>query len=381
MKRTLPALLLITSLAIISCSSSKNYLERSNEDKALQDAIKKLNKSTTDEKALEAIPILYSNIKLAHLAKIKSFGNSTELSRWDKIIREYEYLQDAYDAIINSSSSFKLVNPENFSTQLLETRQAAAEEYYAFAQKEFEMKGRDNARIAYLHYQKAEKYIPGFKDAQAKMDQAYENAIVNVVINRVQDNSFFYNSGWGNGYNYSNEYFQNTLVRELNNNNNRYAARFYTDWEERRDNIQPDWNIDLRLRNMDIPQPISYQYNRNVSESVQVGTDTAGKPVYNTVYATLYITRMSFNARADMELIIRDIAAGKNLLYRNFNETYRWEEERATFNGDSRALSSRDWQMINGSGYNTPRKEDVLNELYRKIYPQVKNNIIRSVEW
>jgi hypothetical protein len=213
------------------------------------------------------------------------------------------------------------------------------------------------------------------------MGQAYENAIVNVVINRVQDNSFFYNSGWGNGYNYSNEYFQNTLVRELNNNNNRYAARFYTDWEERRDNIQPDWNIDLRLRNMDIPQPISYQYNRNVSESVQVGTDTAGKPVYNTVYATLYITRMSFNARADMELIIRDIAAGKNLLYRNFNETYRWEEEMATFNGDSRALSSRDWQMINGSGYNTPRKEDVLNELYRKIYPQVKNNIIRSVEW
>jgi hypothetical protein len=381
MKRILPALLLITSLAIISCSSSKNYLERSNEDKALQDAIKKLNKSTTDEKALEAIPILYSNIKLAHLAKIKSFGNSTELSRWDKIIREYEYLQDAYDAIINSSPSFKLVNPENYSTQLLETRQAAAEEYYAFAQKEFEMTGRDNARIAFLHYQKAEKYIPGFKDAQAKMDQAYENAIVNVVINRVQDNSFFYNSGWGNGYNYSNEYFQNTLVRELNNNNNRYAARFYTDWEERRDNIKPDWNIDLRLRNMDIPQPISYQYSRNVSERVQVGTDTAGKPVYNTVYATLYITRMSFNARADMELIIRDLAEGKNILYRNFNETYRWEEERATYNGDSRALSNRDWQMINGSGYNTPRKEDVLNELYRKIYPQVKSNIIRSVEW
>ena len=37
--------------------------------------------------------------------------------------------------------------------------------------------------------------------------------------------------------------------------------------------------------------------------------------------------------------------------------------------------------MVSYSRYNEPRKEDVLNELYRKIYPQVKNRISYAVDW
>ncbi len=232
--------------------------------------------------------------------------------------------------------------------------------------------------------QKSDKFIPGFKDAQAKTNEAYEKAIVNVVINPVQDNSFFFNSSWGNyGYNYSNEYFQQTLIRDLDNANsaNRYAARFYTEWEARRDNVKPDWVIDLTLRNMNIPPAGSFRYSQNRSAQIQVGTDTAGRPQYRTVTATLYITRQSFDANADMEVRIKDLESNKNISYRNFRESYRWEQENATYNGDSRALNSYDWQMINSNGYNQPRKEDVLNELYRKIYPQVLNNIRYSVDW
>ncbi len=58
------------------------------------------------------------------------------------------------------------------------------------------------------------------------MEQAYENAIVNVMINPVQDNSFFFNSGWGNsGYNYSNEYFQQTLGKGIRGIDNMQIPR------------------------------------------------------------------------------------------------------------------------------------------------------------
>jgi hypothetical protein len=380
MKRLL--LFMFTIILLYACASNKNYLERADADKALQDAVKKLNKNSSDENASQALPILYSSIIENHLAKIKSFGSNKELSRWDKIINEYEYLQDAYDAIINSSPAFKLVNPRSYSTELLETRQAAAEAYYVFATDFFDKQGRDNARKAYNNFQKADKYVPGYKDAKANMQQAYENAIVNVVINPVQDNSFFFNSGWGNsGYNYSNEYFQQTLVRELSNYNNRYPAKFYTEWEARRDNIKPDWVIDLNLRNMDIPYPFTNSYSRNASSSVQVGTDSSGKAIYQTVYATVNITRMSFTARADLEVNIKDVTTGKNISYRTFRDDYRWEQERGNYTGDSRALSARDWQIINNYNYSAPRKEEVLNELYRKIYPQVKNEITYAVDW
>ena len=373
--------LLATIIIFTSCASNKNYLARANSDKALQDAVKKLNKNPSDGNAVQALPILYSNIRTNHLAKIKSFESSEDAARWDKIINEYEYLQDAYDVIINSEASFKLVNPQSYSDKILESKQAAAETYYNYAESFFDKAGRDNAKKAYTNFKKADQYVMGYRDAKENMKQAYENATLNIVINPVQDNSFFFNSGWGNtGYNYSNEYFQQTLVRELGNNSDRYPARFYTEWEARRDNIKPDWVIDLRLSNMDIPFPITSNYSKNVNAKVQAGTDTSGKPVYNTVNATLNITRMSFTARADMEVDIKDINTGKNISYRSFRDDYRWEQENGSYYGDSRALSARDWQLVNNN-YSAPRKEEVLNELYRGIYPQVKNEITDAVDW
>ena len=368
-----------------ACGSSKNFLERSNEDKALLDAVKKLNKTPNHEDALAAVPILYANVQKQHEAKIASYSQSTDLARWDKIIGEYNILQEIYDAILNSSPAFKLVNPENYSTQLMETRDAAAADYYRQANLFMNKSGRENAKKAYSYFKKSDQWVPGFKDAAALMNLAYEDVVVDVVINPVQDNSFFFNSGWGNsGYNYSNEYFQQTLLRELQNENthNRYAARFYSDWQARRDNIQPDWVIDLRLRNMDIPYPRNTSYRRNLSNKIQIGTDTSGIPVYQTVTAVLNVTRSSFTARADMEVIIRDLETNQNISNRTFRDDFRWQEEYASYSGDSRALSADDWALVNNrGGINSPSREDVLNQLYRKIYPQVKNNIKYTVDW
>lgn len=226
--------------------------------------------------------------------------------------------------------------------------------------------------------------MPGYKDSKEKMNESYENAIVDVVINPVQDNSFFNNSGWGNyGYNYSNEYFQQTLLRDLQNDNNssRYAARFYTDWQARRENINPDWIVNLILRNMDIPRPMPYTYSRNVSRSIEVGRDTSGHPINQTVYATVNITRYSFDARATMEVQIRDLETRRTISNRSFSDTYQYQQERGSFTGDSRALSASDWNILNNTNYEEPRKEEILNELYRKIYPQVLNNIKNATDW
>ncbi|HQR02363.1 MAG TPA: hypothetical protein PLA61_16035, partial [Ferruginibacter sp.] len=241
--------------------------------------------------------------------------------------------------------------------------------------------GRDNARKAYNQFKKADQLVAGYKDAKSKMDEAYQNAIVNIQVNPIQDNSFFFNTGWGNsGYNYSNEYFQQNLVRELRNNN-RYPARFYTEWEARRDNIQPDWTINLTLRNMNIPRPQEYRDSRGISRRIQSGTDTAGRPVYQTVYATLQITRRSLIARADMELNIMDMIERKTISNTSYREDYRWQEEFATYTGDSRALSDNDWRLVNNNTFIEPRREEILRELYRKIYPQVKNRITNVVDW
>lgn len=375
---------LISLFSLNACKSSKDYLQRSDEDRALQDAVKKLNKSPDDTEASIALPILYKNISTLRQSKIKSLEAGKDITRWDKILSEYEKLQDAYNAIINSTAAFKLVTPQNFNTQILETRDAAAAEYYNVAESFFVKQGRDNAKKAYNYFKKSDSYVSGYKDAVAKMNAAYENAIVDVVINPIQDNSFFYNNGWGNSWTgYSNDYFQRTLIRDLDNNNSnnrRYAARFYSDWEVRNKNINPDWEINLSLRNLDIPYPQRYNYSRNRSKRIEIGRDTANRPIYQTVTATVQISRYSFTAYASMDVQIKDLVTPKTISNRNFREDYRWQEERGTYSGDSRALTDEDIRIINNS-FREPQREQVVEELYRKLYSSILSHIRYQVEW
>jgi hypothetical protein len=374
---------LIIAFFLPACRSSKNYISRSDHDNTIFDAIKTLKKNNADTAALNALPMLYAAAEERNLRKINSYNTIVELNRWDKIIGTYNTLQEMHDAIIESDAASSVVKPTNYRQLIYDLKQQAAEDHYNAAVDYLNRPGRDDAKKAYTYFKKADQFSPGYQDAKIKMDEAYQHAIVNVVINPVQDNSFFFNSGWGNfGYNYSNEYFQLSLVRELKGiNSKRYPARFFTDWEVRRDNVQPDWEVNLTLRNMHIPLPQTYTYSRNVSQQVEQGRDSSGKIVYRTVYATLNIARRSFTARADMEISVRDLATNKNITYNTFREDYRWEQEHATYTGDSRALGPNEWAIINNSHYNDPRREDILNELYRKLYPQVKNRISYAVDW
>jgi hypothetical protein len=374
---------LTTLLLLAGCKTSKDYLLRADDDRTLFDVVKKLNKRPDDANAFAALPLLYIGATARHIDKINIYNSYTEINRWDKIIEEYSILQKMHDAIINSVASYRQVTPLSYQSEIGSLKQMAAEDYYNLGTDYLAHLGRDNAKKAYGYFKKSNQYISNFKDANHKMDEAYGRTVVNVIINPIQDNSFFINTGWGNsGYNYSNEYFQQTIVREMGGSrNSRYAARFYTDWDARRDNVLPDWTVDLTLKNLDIPRPSVNSDSRSLSKQVENGKDSSGRTVYETVKATLNISRRYFTARGQMDVNITDQNTQKNISYNSYNEDYHWEEESATYSGDSRALSNNDWSLVNNNRINIPSKEEILNELYRKIYPKVKNRIIYSVDW
>ena len=238
---------LISLVLLASCNTSRDYLSRGDNDNTLFDAIKTLKKRNTDTTALSALPVLYNLAQQRNLRKINSYSSSNNIDRWDKMINAYGTLQEMHDAIIENDAASRVVTPVNYRQTIYELKQQAAADYYSIAAESLKKPGRDEAKKAYNYFKKADKLVTGYEDAKLRMDEAFESAIVNVVINPVQDNSYFFNTGWGNyGYNYSNEYFQQTLVRELKGvNSSRYPARFYTDWEARRDNVQPDWEVTL----------------------------------------------------------------------------------------------------------------------------------------
>jgi hypothetical protein len=382
MKRIFYLMAVIVLLA--ACRSSKDYLQRSDGDKALLDAVKKLNKSPGDADASRALPILYTDAQKRHLDKISSLSNRREIDRWQNILWEYEVLQRMYEAITNSNAASKLVRPADYQNDIYNTQQSGAAAYYQQGIDYLALNSREDAKNAHRSFKYAIKLVPNYKDAKRKMDEAYQQTVVDVVINPVTDNAFVFNSGMGNtGYNYSNEYFQQNLIRELGGaNSNRYPARFYTDWEARRENVTPDWVVNITLRNVDIPRPTTNQSTRNVSKQIENGRDSTGRTIYRTVNATVTTFQQSLTARADMDVEIHEVAIRKNIAYNTYREQYVWQDAYATFTGDRRALSSEDENLVDNRGFNNePRRDEILNELFRKLYPQVKNRIVNAVDW
>ena len=118
-----------------------------------------------------------------------------------------------------------------------------------------------------------------------------------------------------------------------------------------------------------------------MSKQIATGKDTSGNVHYETVTATLYITKRYFTATGDLESRITDATTRNTIDTKRYTAQFNWEHEYATYKGDSRALSGNDLALLNSRNFQIPNKQDILNELYQRIYPQVKNGIYNAVRW
>jgi hypothetical protein len=298
--------------------------------------------------------------------------------------REYQSLQHLTDIINKSAVARRLINPTSYQSQIEALKINAASDYYQLGEEYMAIGDKQAYRDAYAAFRKVQEYVPGFKDSNRQLAQAYENSVVNVVVNPVTDNSLYYNNigmnRYGNSFN--NDYLQRNLVNDLGGNNSKNApARYYTDWDARRLNVNPDMIVDLTWTNLNIPRPYASNYSRNVSRQVQVGKDTSGNVLYETVSGTLYISKSYFTASGDLETSIVETGTRNLVDYRRYNAQFNWEQETATYRGDRRALSSYELSILNNGSYRVPSKDQILNELYQRIYPQVKNGIYNAVRW
>ena len=380
---------ILMSLLFIACSTSQKFQATTTTDKPLFAAINALNKHPENVQAQKDLAVLYPQALERHEEAITIYRNSNEDNRWEKIIKEINALQHIYNSVVATPGTSKVLKPKSYLSDLQTAKEEAAEDYYNEGVALLREQGRQNSLHAYEAFKRANHYINGYKDVKNLMHEAREKSIVNVVINSIEDNNVFFSGGGGFSYNdfrYRPDDYQEMMVRELGGkNSNHYAARFYTDREARRDRVDPDWIVDIRWRNVDARRTMPQQYSRQVSKNVQVGTDTAGKARYQMVYATLHITQRAFEVRGDLDYRITDLLSNRSIDQGILTDAVSWSESYASYTGDSRALSSEDWYLVNNrsgynNGYNTePSRGDILNSLMRKLYPDLRRRIENAV--
>jgi hypothetical protein len=373
--------LLLFGLVLTACSPTKQIEKRyTPDDKLVFDLIERLKKNPNDADAAKQLPEAYEQAaEVRKNINSNTFNNMNEGDRWIEISKQLLVAQQLYSEIKGSPVISKIIpNPWDPTVKIQEAKQKAAEEYYNQGQQYLTYNNRPYARKAYDMFVKANTAYPNYKDVREMMQQSQLLATIKVVVNQVN----YDNYGW-NYWGFNNDYLQYKITRDLNNSSYR-DVKFYSEDEARRLNIRPDRIVNLTFTDLYIGQLFNDRYSIDRSKQIEVGqTKTIPpQPIYETVKATVYVTRRVLQSRASLECRIYDWASNRNILFDRFPDNNTWKDESARYTGDKRALEQSDWNLINNSSnINPPSRNELAQRLIDNCYNQLLSRIRNGVSF
>ena len=360
---------ILTTLAF-SCKTASKLYQKGNYDEAVEVAAKKLQKDPGDAKLRDIIQNSYRYAVEDHESNIRNHSNSSNELKWEWVYNEYSSLQRLYEAIRKVPQVYELVQPRDYSSDQLAYADRAGEVRYDRGMRLMQSNNKQGFRDAYHEFQAALGYKPGDQNIQERMNEAYDYAMVNVVVLPMDDNGFRFSS-----YNTANQNFDEQVVRNLQYNSGNEFVKFYTSWDARSKNIRADEVIDLRFSTMNIGRLYDKKSKREVSKEVVI-KEIVYKPdsvvkVYGKVTAQITTTTRSMRSEGLLQLSIRD-GTGRFLWSDDYRGNHDWNTEFATYTGDERALSENDRKLIQRREETPPREDEII----RCITDEISNNIL-----
>lgn len=363
---------LLLLLFLAGCKSTKKLFDDGQYDKALYSALDDLRKKPENATAAAILPQAYNEAANKYLNAIAAARTgSTSAQKLDIIYRDYLALQKMYDAIAATPAAFSHVTARNYASDLTMAADNAAEFRYQLGMDLLQRGDRVSAQKAFENFKAVSSYVPGYKDVDDRKADAYDLAIVNVIVDKF-DQRF-------NNYPVNGNYFQNDIVYSLNNIGGSHYYKFYNINEPKSRDVRADQFMDINVYDIWFGQMgvnrDSYTVTKDITEK-DPKDDKKNRTV--TVSATVSVTRRVIDSRASMDYRIMDAATRRMLGSDRVNAQYTWEKLTGSYTGDQRALSDKDWAIIRGAYNNQPSYDELYRELTRQLMNQFDSRM-RSI--
>jgi hypothetical protein len=350
---------------VVSCKTASKLYQKGNYEEAVELAAKKLQKDPGDPKLLEVLQQSYKYAVEDHESNIRTSSQSKNELKWEWIYNDYASLQRMYEVIRRSPGVYQIVKPTDYSSFLITYAQKAGDVRHDRGLGLMLKNDKQSYRQAYREFKTALVFKPGDRDVMEKMKEAYDQAVVNVVILPMNNRGFRYSN-----YQYRNGNFEESLIRSLRYNTGNEFVKFYSEWDARLNNIRADEIVDVRFSHINIGGYHDNRSTRQVSKDVVIKEivyrpDSVVKE-YGKVYADITTVRRTMRSEGLMQVNIRD-GNGRFLWNDQYRSDHSWSTEFASYTGDTRALSDSDRQLINKQADNPPHEDEILRCLMEKI--------------
>jgi hypothetical protein len=336
------------TILITSCSSGLKQLQKGNFDDAVFTSVERLQKDANHAKALSVLHEAYPLAIEDHKRAIRAFENSQEPFRWEKALAEYQQLNRIYDVISHSSVSMRAVGiPQNYVQEAETTRQLAADERYqagiiALTHKENRLAAKD----AVGQFQRVNDLIPNYKDANQKLDGAFQYATYRVIIEPIQD-IFRLRS---NEYQALQEAFNREVFRAKLPSQ---FVKYYTTIDSPKETYPMHEIVKFSLVNMSLPIKNISSSVENFTKSVKTGTkrnkDSTIVDVYQDVKARITTYTKTIMMNGTIEMKVFDYKTNALITQEVRNEAYTWTDSWQKFEGNPEALNGK--KVPNSTGY------------------------------
>ena len=362
------------SIFFLSCKTANKLYEKGRYDEAVDLAAKKLQKDPHDRKLQDIVLNAYRFAVEDHEANIRNHAASKSDLKWEMTYNEYASLQRLYESIRRSPDVFNLVKPQDYSSHLVTYREKAGEARYERGVALMSNNDIRSYRQAYREFQVAQNFLPGDMDVRQKMEEAYNNAVVNVIVLPVEERGSYQYSSYTTRY----RGFDNNILRYLQQHNGNEFVRYFSPVEARNRNIRPDQVVDVRFSSINVGRSYDDNNSRVVSKDVVV-KETVYRPdsiikEYAKVYARITTTKRTIRSEGNIQVIVRD-QENRHVWTDNFNGQHFWTTEFANYTGDSRALGENDKQIINRPRENPPREEEIIRCIMDEIQSKLECGI------
>jgi len=362
----------VALLLFAACKSTQKLFDEGKYDRALYSALDDLKKKPDNTTAASILPQAYNEaVQQYENAIAAAKTGAPNIQKLDAVYRSYAALQKMYTSIGGTPAARGLVSARNYNTELNDAAEAAAEFRYSKGMEYLQHGDRNNAKKAYEQFRAVDAYVKGYKDVEEKRQEAYDLALVNVVVNKFEQRFGYYNIN-GN-------YFQDDIVNTLNNIGGSYYYKFYGTNDPRSGQVPVDQFMEINVYDIRFGQVAANSYSYTVSKDISVQDDKDPKVKKTvTVTATVNVTRRIIDSRAMMDYRISDEISHRVLAYDRIGAQYTWEKLTGTYSGDSRALGDKDWAIVRGAYNNPPAYDELYRELTRRMMNEF-NNRMRNI--
>jgi tetratricopeptide (TPR) repeat protein len=367
MTRNFYFVILLILVVFSGCTSGKKAFEKGDYYQSTLQAVERLRKNPDHKKSRAVLEKSYPLAIQYYTDRINNLRQTNNPFKNGEIVDNYQAMNRLYEEIQRCPGALKVIpSPRKFYDEALTYSRLAAEEHYKAGIDQLKSGTREDAKNAYYNFKKANEYSPGYKDVLKMIDQAYDLAILKVLVDQIPVPTV--------QFQLSVEFFQDKVEEFLSNYRENEFIRFYA--ANNSNKIKPDQVMVVRFDGFTVGNTNNYQNSKELKkDSVVVGKvkmdDGTQKDVIGSVKATYTEFGREIISEGMVSMRIVDAESNQVMLNEKFPGKYVWRVNWASFNGDERALTREQMDRTKVKPMNPPPPQDLFVEFCKPIYDQL----------